>query len=146
MKKIIIIGIVVVLIILQFIPALPPNSEEVEASNFLYAKNAPARVRSIMEASCFDCHSNSATWPWYAKVAPVNFWLGNHVREGREHLNFSEWTSYDAKKRDHQLEEIVETVEEGEMPLKSYTWMHQEADLTSEERQLLIEFVKGLRQ
>lgn len=145
MKKIILIAIILALIIIQFIPALPANSPELEENNFLAVYETPENVRDILRASCYDCHSNTATWPWYADVAPVNFWLANHVEEGREHLNFSEWATYSDKKRDHKLEEIVEMVEEGEMPLDSYTWMHDGAELNAEEREALISFVQGLR-
>lgn len=102
-------------------------------------------VGEIVERACVDCHTNHTTWPWYAKVAPLSWWIAHHVEEGREHLNLSEWAALDAREQDHKLEEVVEHVEEREMPLPSYTWLHAEARLTDEERQTVIAWAKAMR-
>jgi len=47
------------------------------------------------------------------------------------------------KKKDHKLEELIEEVEEGEMPLTSYTLIH--GNLTKEDQKLLLNWVKNLR-
>jgi hypothetical protein len=73
-------------------------------------------------------------------VAPISWWIGNHINEGREHLNFSEWTSYDSKKQKHKLEESIEMIKKDEMPMKSFTWLHPEARLNDEQKQELIGF------
>jgi len=82
------------------------------------------QVKEILKANCYDCHSNQTVYPWYAEIAPVSFWMADHVNEGKYELNFSEWSSFSTKRKDHKLEELVEEVEEGEMPLDSYTWIH----------------------
>lgn len=112
---------------------------------FLNETNPPAEVRELLKTSCYDCHSNNTVYPWYNNVAPVSYWLADHVKEGKGHLNFSAWNTYDAKRKDHKLEEVVETVEEGEMPLNEYTWTHEGARLTQAQREAIIEWAKKTR-
>jgi hypothetical protein len=102
-------------------------------------------VADIVDRACADCHTHNTTWPWYSRVAPVSWLLKSHVEEGREHLNFSVWQAQEPSRQDHKLEEVVEMVEEGEMPLTSYTLGHPEARLTSEERDTLIRWANDLR-
>ncbi|MCZ8217469.1 MAG: heme-binding domain-containing protein, partial [Cyclobacteriaceae bacterium] len=77
---------------------------------------------------------------------PVAWWLADHVEEGKQHLNFSEFKTYKAEKAAHKLEEVVEEVAGGEMPLKSYTLIHRDAIVTTEELNLLRNWVasKGI--
>src|SRR5215216_3654983 len=52
------------------------------------------KVGAILKRSCYDCHSNNTRWPWYSNVAPVSWFVIDHVNEGRRDLNFSEWGTY----------------------------------------------------
>lgn len=104
-----------------------------------------AAVADVFDRACADCHTNGTTWPWYSKVAPVSWWVVDHVEEGREHLNLSTWASLSADDQDHKLEEWVEMVEEGEMPLPSYTWGHPEARLSDQERETLMAWARAQR-
>ncbi len=103
------------------------------------------QIADIVDRACADCHSHSTEWPWYSRVAPLSWWLVAHVEEGREHLNLSTWGTLTPDRQDHKLEEVVEYVEDGEMPLKSYQLGHPEARITDEERQLLIDWANRLR-
>lgn len=95
----------------------------------------PPNIRALLDRSCADCHSNRTTWPWYSRVAPVSWLVAGHVREAREHLNFSDWPGrHDAE---HLLEEICEEVEKGAMPLASYRVLHPSAKLSPAERQAI---------
>ncbi len=90
------------------------------------------QTEELARAACYDCHSNEVNVPWYGKVAPVSWLVKNHVDEGREELNFSEM--------DRTYEEAAEAGEkvlEGEMPPRTYLWMHEEARLTEAQRQTL---------
>lgn len=102
-------------------------------------------VADIVDRACADCHTHSTTWPWYSRVAPVSWWLSNHVEEGREHLNFSVWAGQEASRQDHKLEEVVEYVEDREMPLRSYMLGHPEARITDAERQALVDWANAER-
>ena len=46
------------------------------------------------------------------------------------------------KKEGTQDGELFEEVEEGEMPLKSYSWTHSEANLTSEQINAVVNWGK----
>jgi hypothetical protein len=98
----------------------------------------PANVQSVLAKACNDCHTNNTNYPWYSKIQPVDWWLSDHVKDGKKHLNFDEYTSRSLRYQYHKLEEVVEQVETGEMPLESYTWIHKEAKLTADEKTLLI--------
>ena len=91
------------------------------------------RTRELAMRACGDCHSNETQWPWYSWVAPVSWLVQHDVDEAREHLNLSE---FDRPQRD--ADEAAEELEEGEMPLRMYLWLHPEARLDEGERQELI--------
>ena len=145
MKKKIILVVVAILVIIQFIPALPDDYEPNVGQTFTEVNEVPIKVEAILTSACYDCHSHQSKWPWYSYVAPFSFWIGDHVQEGRKHLDFSQWANYSPKKADHKLEEIVEELTEGEMPLDSYTWVHSEAQLSESQKTLLVDYVNSLR-
>lgn len=106
---------------------------------------APDQVRSRLESSCYDCHSNQTVWPWYSHVAPVSWLVYRDVRKARDELNFSLWDEYTDRRRDHKLEEIEEKVSEGEMPLKIYLPLHPDARLSDADRQTLVDWARTER-
>lgn len=105
--------------------------------------STPPEVDKVLERACYNCHSNATEYPWYAQVQPAGWWLQHHVNEGKEELNFSTAASYPPAKLKHKMEEVVEQMKSGGMPLKSYTWLHPESQLTTAERGLLIAWAKG---
>jgi Haem-binding domain len=146
MKKVIkfvLMVLLVALIIMQFIrPEKNQGGYETVATFEAETKPSEA-VAGILKANCYDCHSNHTQYPWYAEIAPVSYFLKDHVDEGKEHFNVSNWESYSVKKKDHKMEELMEEVEEGEMPLDSYTWIH--GNLSEDERELLIQWAQLVR-
>jgi len=92
-----------------------------------------AATRSLVVASCYDCHSNEVVWPWYTNIAPVSWLATRDVDEGRDKLNFSEWGT-----GDQEADELAEVIESGEMPPIYYGWMHPAARLTDDQIQKLI--------
>ena len=80
---------------------------------------ASPEVKQILAVACYDCHSNRTRYPWYAEVQPVSWWLANHIRDGKRHLNFSEFGTYNAKRQAKKLDEIVDEVKDHGMPLSS---------------------------
>lgn len=134
------------LIVIQFIPSELNEDEIIPANQISAVHDVPEDVDRVLRVSCYDCHSNRTEYPWYNKIQPVAMYLEDHVEHGKGHLNFDEFATYDKDKRDHKLEELVEMVEEGEMPLDSYTLMHKDAVLSNEDAQLLIDWANGLRQ
>lgn len=103
----------------------------------------PDTVLSVLRKSCYDCHSDSTNYPWYDQVAPVSWWIGNHVKEGKRELNFSQFATYTTKRQGKKLDETAEQVEKGEMPIGSYTFIHRDAALNKEQSKLLIDWAKA---
>jgi len=121
-------------IVIQFFrPA--KNKQEGEAVNHISKTySIPGNVNTILEKACYDCHSNNTRYPWYANVQPVAWWLADHIRDGKKELNFSEFSSYNPRRQYKKMEEVIDEVKEGKMPLNSYTWTHKDARLTDEEK------------
>ena len=99
--------------------------------------SASGEVKAILKESCYDCHSNETCWPWYSYVNPVGWLVAGHTQDGREHLNFSEWSTYDARRQYNAKGEIVEVIDAGDMPMPIYLLMHGGAELTEEEKDII---------
>ena len=137
--KYLLLTVLSVAVLIQLVPVSRTNPPE---SGPLVA---PAEVKEILTNSCYDCHSNKTKWPWYSRVAPVSWWVVDHVNEGREELNFSNWGALDPEEQGEMLEEIVEEVEEKKMPLPSYTLGHPQAALSTQEVKVLRNWVQATR-
>ena len=135
MKKLFIF-VVLVFIGIQFVPMDVPAEVPTKADDEL---QAPEEVHAILKRSCFDCHSNHTNFPWYSSIAPVSWFTKMHVKEGREHMNFSTWASYEDEKKLKYLEKIPKAIK-SKMPLPSYLIMHKEAKLSDEDKKLLTEW------
>lgn len=144
MLKYVLYGLLAVIIIIQFFQIDKSASESDSKEDFIAMTDPPAEVKAILEQACYDCHSHKTTYPWYASIQPVGWWLADHIEEGREHLNFSTWAAYEPGKQEHKVSECMEEVEEGEMPLNSYTWVHGDAKLTKEQREKLVSWFATL--
>lgn len=116
---------------IQLIPVSRTNPPVIAEPNW----DSP-ETRALAKRACFDCHSNESVWPWYAYVAPVSWLITHDVEEGRQNLNFSEWTP-----EQNQTNQAVMELQFGGMPLPQYLSMHPEARLTAAEKEALI---KGL--
>jgi hypothetical protein len=103
---------------------------------------APPEVKTVLERSCFDCHSNRTRWPWYAYVAPASWFVTHHVEDARGDLNFTEWPAMDFEAQLHDLDEMKEEIEEEEMPLPSYLLVHRSSRLSQQERSMLIAWIE----
>ena len=140
--KFILILLSILFVIAQFIPVDQSNPAGEAEQDFFKLHPAPEHVETLIKNACYDCHSYETVWPWYSSISPVSNWVAHHVEEGREHLNFSTFGEYSSKKAAHKLEECFEEIEEGEMPLASHTWVHEESRLSDEEKEELIQFFK----
>lgn len=143
LKKRLVPAVLIVLLILQFFPKNKNTSEKLETHPLFENNIVPASVLKNFDAACADCHSNHTEYPWYAKIAPISFLIDNHVNEGKKHFNADDWNKYTLKRKNHKLEECIEMMEEGEMPMKGYVLIHKEADLTTEEKQEMISWFKS---
>lgn len=146
MKKKILYGLLVIVIIIQFFRIDKTNPEVILEDDFIVTTSPPAEISAILKSTCYDCHSNETKYPWYSNVAPISWWVKDHINEGREELNLSEWGTFKFKRKDHKLEEMAEMLEDAEMPLNEYTWTHAEAKLTSEQKTQLIQWIIETRE
>jgi hypothetical protein len=144
LKKILL-GAVVVLIAIQFFHPEKNIAKGVQANNVAAVFTTPEEVQTILAKSCNDCHSNNTIYPWYNNIQPVAWWLGHHIDEGKRELNFDEFASYSPRRQYHKLEEAEKMISNGEMPMKSYIWMHKEAALSESQKQTFIDWSKSIR-
>ncbi|MES2628704.1 MAG: heme-binding domain-containing protein [Bacteroidota bacterium] len=143
--KRILIAVVALVLMMQFFRIDKRNPIAEPSEDFINRVKPDAEITALLKSACYDCHSYTTEYPWYSDIAPVSWWLKHHINEGREELNFSAWGSYTERKAEHKLEECAELVEEGEMPLSSYTWTHKDAKLTAIQKEKLAGFFNSLR-
>jgi len=133
------------LVIIQFFRPARNISTEKSPNDITNKYAVPSSVQEILKTSCYDCHSNNTVYPWYANIQPVAWWLADHVNEGKRELNFAEFSTYSPKKAHHKLEEVIEQTKEGEMPLQSYTIIHQNTKLSDAQKLEIANWADGLR-
>lgn len=145
MSRKILLGLLLVLIAVQFVRPERNTSETFITTNDIsHTVAIPGDVHDIFRKKCYDCHSNNTSYPWYVNIQPVGWWMGGHIKEGKEELNFSEFKTYDKKKADHKLEEVYEEIVEGHMPIGSYTITHRDAEVTPEELEKIGSWLRSL--
>src|SRR5579863_32048 len=132
------------LIIIQFVrPAKNLSGDSTRAMATLYP--IPADVSKILETSCADCHSNKTVYPWYAEVQPVGWWLNNHIKNGKRHFNLDEFTGRRIASQYKKMDDCIEQLKDGDMPLDSYLWIHKYAKLSPEDNQKLIDWCESVK-
>lgn len=142
-KKVILWALVVFAMI-QFIPVDKVNRPVDSAVNFVDARKTPENVRSLIKGACYDCHSNETVYPKYAYIAPVSWSVKSHINEGREHLNFSVWGTYNKDLKENMLNKSIQTIQGKTMPMPGYIVYHKEANLSEAERMLLISYFEEM--
>ena len=97
------------------------------------------RTRELMVNACYGCHSNEVEWPWYSNIAPISWAITDHVEEGRDAVNYSEFATNPG-----EADETIEVIEEGSMPPAYYTLfgLHSQANLSDAE---IAELIAGLQ-
>lgn len=98
------------------------------------------RTRALVVAACFDCHSNRTRSRWYTKVAPMSWLTTRDVRNGRDALNFSEWSTSEGGRN------AAGAVADGVMPPARYFYfgLHSDAKLSAADRADLIRGLQAL--
>ena len=136
-KKILLV-LMLVFIAMQFIRPAPNSSNTVQQADMVTHFNVPANVAGVLKTSCYDCHSNNTSYPWYSNIQPVGWLLAKHVKDGKEELNFDEFTTYSKRRQFSKLKSIQNSIKDGSMPLTSYTLIHKDAKLSDENKALLL--------
>lgn len=135
--------LVIVFVIAQFFGPEKNEGDIASLSTFVNETNPPEEVHVILKETCFDCHSNKTKYPWYSGITPLNYWMADHVKEGKKELNFSKWGEYSLRRKEHKMEELYEEVEKKNMPLNPYTWTHADANLTDEQIKKIVDWAKA---
>ncbi len=136
--KIVLIVVVGLFVILQLIPLNQTNPPIIQDAS------TPSDIKTILKTSCYDCHSNETEWPWYSRIAPGSFLITRDVIEGRKHLNFSEFSEMDVFDSTDIADEMIEVLEEGEMPILPYLLLHPNASLSDSQTKALMDWAKTL--
>ncbi|MGV9004324.1 heme-binding domain-containing protein [Flavobacterium sp.] len=135
-------GLLLVFLLIQFYrPTRNLENSSIDTNNFTTIYNVPINVKTSLITACYDCHSNTTKYPWYANIQPVSSFLDEHVKDGKKELNFNEFGSYSNRKQKSKLDAISKEIKEGEMPLTSYTLIHQDAKLSQQQKNEIIDWI-----
>ncbi len=134
----------IVIALIQFIPVNRTNKPVDQKVNFVAVFDTSPTVKNLLKNACYDCHSNETVYPDYAYVAPISWSIKNHVSEGRENLNFSEWGNYNQDLKKSMLQNSVHSIKDYTMPSVGYIAQHPKANLTAAERNLLTNYFESI--
>ena len=130
-------GIIVLLIVLQFFHPEPNNAPLDPEQDMLSMVSPPDSLAILIRGSCYDCHSNQTSYPWYSRISPVSWYLNKHIVKGKEEVNFSVYGAMGKADKIGLFADFCDVLDAGSMPLQSYKLIHKEARLTQEERETL---------
>jgi hypothetical protein len=143
--KWLVISLVVLFLAIQFVRPARTNPAVDESQTIFARAQMTPPVTAIFNRSCADCHSNKTVWPWYTNVAPVSWFIVNHVNEARPRLNLSEWGKLDRDRQSKKLQQICDEVTDGGMPLSTYTPLHPGSKPTPADVKVLCEWTDAER-
>jgi hypothetical protein len=127
----VVVGLIVGGILIQFIPYGRDHTNPLVVAEPQWDSQ---QTHDLAVRACFDCHSNQTSWPWYSNIAPVSWLIQHDVQQGRARLDFSQWTTSRRGEDD-----AAEQVQRGTMPPAYYVLLHPAANLTTQEKQALIQ-------
>lgn len=125
--KIIILILFILAIAIQFIQPARNQNGQANQTSITQIYQVPEQVQMILRVSCYDCHSNNTRYPWYANIQPGAWLLASHIKKGKNELNLDEFGSYSKRRQQSKLKSIVSSIDDGTMPLFSYTLIHKDA-------------------
>lgn len=140
-----VVSLVVLFLAIQFVRPARTNPAVDESQTIFARTQMPPQVAAIFNRSCVDCHSNKTVWPWYTNVAPVSWFIVNHVNEGRPRLNLSEWARLDQDRQSKKLQQICDQVSDGGMPLSTYTPLHPGSKVSPADVKVLCDWTNAER-
>jgi hypothetical protein len=126
--------ILLVFIAMQFMRPERNSSNAVQRADMVRHFNVPANVAGILKTSCYDCHRNNTSYLWYSNIQPVGWLLAKHVNDGKEELNFNQFTTYSHRRQLGKIKSIQNSIRDGSMPLSSYTLIHPDAKFSDESK------------
>jgi len=135
--------VVAVVLAIQFIPVERNVSTVPPGQSFERTEKVPANVAAILKVSCYDCHSNNTRYPWYSELQPGAWFMAQHIKKGRDELNFDEFNNYSKRRKKAKIKSVISQIEKEEMPLKSYLLLHPDAGLTPNKKKVLLQFFQS---
>lgn len=127
MKKIIMYSLVLVgVLVLTKLLAGPSNIQNLQNGGD-EKKQLPPEVVSIVQKSCYNCHSETAKG------------LSKSL------LNFSKWDELSSKKQTSKAKAICNLTTKGKMPPKGFLEKNPNATLTKEEIKVLCDWAESLK-
>ena len=130
-----------VVVCIQFVRPARTNPPT-DSTRTLFARmHVPPQTAAVLERACRDCHSNDTRWPWYSNVAPVSWFVIDHVNHGRRHFNYSDWAQYKPADAAKLIKDSCTVVRKGSMPLPEYVRLHSETRLTPHDIEALCSWV-----
>jgi hypothetical protein len=134
----------VALIGIQFFPTDRNESYSTPETDFMVVNDVPVEIQQQLQTSCYDCHSNNTSYPWYNQIQPAAWYLEDHIKEGKAELNFNEWGTYSDRRKNSKLRSIVKQIQRGEMPMESYTLIHRDAILDTAKIDEIVYFLERM--
>ena len=135
-------GLLIGFVAIQFIQPAQNTSNAVLPTDIQKIYLVPGRVVSVLQISCYDCHSNNTHYPWYSFMQPGAWLMASHIKEGKADLNFSEFGAYSSRRQQSKLQAIANSIKDKTMPIWSYTLIHKNAKLSEENKVLLLDWIK----
>ncbi len=132
------------LVLIQFYPVEKPTLVENNPDDLIINTEIPASIKSMLKTSCYDCHSNETTYPWYSNVAPIKWLVYKDIIKGRKAANFSNWTKLSDDNKMDLLYEMAEEVQEGDMPMEVYILNHSDAKLNTKQKNEFANWAESL--
>lgn len=131
--KIVALVLFLAFVAIQFVRPNFANPAIVDGQTLEATAQVPDDVDKILVRSCADCHSNATVYPWYSKIQPAAWFLSGHIQDGRKEMNMSEWGSYDVRRKKRKLDTMCEQIQDRQMPLPSYLWIHWGAKMSDDD-------------
>mgnify|MGYP006153032583 CR=1 FL=1 len=141
--KKILLGILVIVVVIQFIHPARNKSGQAMPNDISKIVAMPEDVQGILKKACYDCHSNNTEYPWYTNIQPMHWFMNYHIISGKEELNFNEFGTYTPGRQQSKLRSIENSLKDGTMPLSSYTLIQRNAILSEVEKSQIINWVQN---
>jgi hypothetical protein len=129
-----IVGVIVFLIVIQFVQPSRTNPPVIASRSLEAHVSVPIQVQTVLQRSCYNCHSSATIWPWYSHVAPVSWLVVSDVNTGRGHINFQDWEAQVSPQEGQEhLGLICKLIRERTMPPAEYRLMHKDSYIAPDE-------------
>jgi hypothetical protein len=141
--KRIVLWVLVLFVLIQGIQPRRTNPPVTPSRSLEAHLNVPPQVQSVLQRTCYNCHSSATVWPWYSHVAPASWYVVHDVNAARSHINFQDWEAQVSPQEGKEhLGLICKLIQNGQMPPADYRLMHKDGNLTPEEASAVCDWSK----